>query len=74
LTTHTSLLLPNSLTSGVWFLTVTIYTGYNQPPGSNGLAQAFQAAFIIMAVVIALNIIVRVVAARYQKRLEGLFQ
>ena len=52
LTTHTSLLLPNSLTSGVWFLTYTIYTGYNQPPGSNGLAQAFQAAFLIMVVVL----------------------
>jgi phosphate transport system permease protein len=74
LTTHTSLLVPTSLTSGVWFLTVTIYNGYSEPPGNNGLAQAFQAAFLIMVVVIALNIVVRVVAARYQKRLEGLYQ
>jgi len=74
LTTHTSLLVPQSIYSGVTFLTYLVYTGYNLPPGENGLAKAFQAAFLIMVIVIALNIVVRIIAARYRKRLEGLFQ
>ncbi|HYA58057.1 MAG TPA: ABC transporter permease subunit [Thermoplasmata archaeon] len=74
LTTHTSLLLPSSVYSGVTFLTYLIYTGYSNAPGNNGLNQAFQAAFLIVVIVIALNIAVRIIAARYRKRLEGLFQ
>jgi phosphate transport system permease protein len=74
LTTHTSLLVPHSIYSGVTFLTYLIWTGYNQPAGDNGLSQAFEAAFLVMVIVIALNIVVRIIAARYRKRLEGLFQ
>ncbi len=77
LTTLPSLLVPSSLNSGVTFLTYLIYDGFNHPstgPGSNELAKAFEAAFLVMMIVIALNVVVRVFAARYKKRLEGLYQ
>ncbi|MGD0257533.1 MAG: ABC transporter permease subunit [Thermoplasmata archaeon] len=74
LTTTAGKLAPTSLTSPVTFLTAIIWDGFNQGSGSPFFVLAFQAAFLLMVVVVALNIVVRVVAARYQKRLEGLYQ
>ena len=73
LTVQPGILLPQSLLSPATYMTYLIYTGYNQPP-SVALDVAFQAAFLIIVVVLALNVVVRIVAARYRKRLEGLYQ
>ncbi len=71
LTTQPGVALPHSWTSPVTFLTVIIWSDY-QTAGLQTLA--WQAAFLLLVVVIALNVVIRFVAARYQKRLEGLFQ
>jgi phosphate transport system permease protein len=73
-TTTQSVVVPSSIYSPVTFLTALIWTSYSSPGGSTAIALAFQAAFILLIVVIGLNIVVRLVSARYQKRLEGLFQ
>jgi phosphate transport system permease protein len=74
LTTTAGKLAPDSLNSPVTFLTTLIWSGFNQGTDSPFFVLAFQAAFLLMVVVVGLNIVVRVVAARYQKRLEGLYQ
>ena len=74
LTTTASVLVPPTLFSPVTFLTGTIWANFSQPIGSPAIALAFQAAFILLLVVISLNIVVRVISARFQKRLEGLYQ
>jgi phosphate transport system permease protein len=74
LTTTAGKLAPDSLTSPVTFMTTLIWTGFNQGANSPYFVLAFQAAFLLMVVVVGLNVVVRVVAARYQKRLEGLYQ
>jgi phosphate transport system permease protein len=73
LTVQPGILVPSTLLSPATYLTALIWTGFNQPP-SVALTVAFQAAFLIIVVVLALNVVVRVVAARYRKRLEGLYQ
>src|SRR5580658_9962001 len=74
MTTTAGKLAPDSLSSPVTFMTTLIWTGFNQGASSPFFVLAFQAAFLLMAVVVGLNVVVRVVAARYQKRLEGLYQ
>lgn len=74
LTTTASVITPPTLFSPVTFLTATIWSDFSQPAGSPELALAFQAAFLLLIVVVGLNILVRVISARYQKRLEGLYQ
>jgi phosphate transport system permease protein len=74
LTTTFSNILPQTLTSPVTFLTATIWANFSQPANTPGLALAFQAALILLLAVVAINIVVRLIAARYQKRLEGLYQ
>ncbi len=74
LTTTNSVILPNSLFGPVAFLTATIWENFSAPAGTPGLAIALQAAFLLLVVVVALNIVVRLIAARYRKRLEGLYQ
>jgi len=74
LTTTQSVIFPPTIYSPVTFLTGTIWENFSQPAGSPSLALAFQAALILLVVVVALNILVRVISARYQKRLEGLYQ
>ena len=74
LTTTPSVLLPTSIYSPVTFLTATIWENFSQPAGSTSIALAFQAAFLLLIVVVSLNIVVRIISARYQRRLEGLFQ
>ncbi|MGA9839290.1 MAG: ABC transporter permease subunit [Thermoplasmata archaeon] len=74
LTVQPGLLVPSGLLQPAVYMTYLIWTGFNQPANSVALTLAFQAAFLIIVVVLALNIVVRVVAARYRKRLEGLYQ
>ena len=74
LTTSVGKLLPQTLQSPVSFLTGFIWINFSQPNGSPLQILAFQAAFILMLVVVGLNIVVRVISARYRKRLEGLYQ
>lgn len=74
LTVATNVAVPTSLTQGATYLTYLIWTGYQFGPGSIELALAFEAAFLIVIVVVALNIVVRIIAARYRRRLEGLYQ
>jgi phosphate transport system permease protein len=73
LTSTHSVIVPPTLFSPVTFLTASIWLNFSQPPGP-ALALAFQAAFLVLMVVVALNIVVRIISARYQKRLEGLYQ
>jgi phosphate transport system permease protein len=74
LTTQPGVLIPSGLSQPATYMTSLIWTGFNQPGGSTALLVAFQAAFLIVVVVLILNIVVRVIAARYRKRLEGLYQ
>ena len=46
-------------------------TGYILP---SAIHLAFQAAFLLLVIVVGLNILVRIVAARSRRRLQGLFQ
>jgi phosphate transport system permease protein len=73
LTVQPGVLLPSSLLSPALFGTYLIWTGFDQPPGV-ALTLAFQTAFLIIVVVLVLNVLVRVISARYRKRLEGLYQ
>ncbi|HTP54378.1 MAG TPA: ABC transporter permease subunit [Thermoplasmata archaeon] len=73
LTTTHGVLIPPTIYSPVSFLTGLIWSDFSSP-GSGLQAVAFQAAFLLMVVVVALNIVVRIVSARYRKRLEGLYQ
>jgi len=74
LTTTLSTTLPNTLYSPVSFLTALIWENYSQPAGSPLVDLAFQAAFLLIVVVIALNVVVRLISRRFEKRLEGLYQ
>jgi phosphate transport system permease protein len=74
LTTTGSKILPQTLFSPVTFLTALIWENFSYPAGSPAIDLAFQAAFILLVVVVGLNILVRVISARYRKRLEGLYQ
>jgi phosphate transport system permease protein len=74
LTTTASKILPQNLYSPVSFLTGTIWSNFSYPAGSQEIAFAFQAAFILLLVVIGLNVVVRIISHRYRRRLEGLFQ
>jgi phosphate transport system permease protein len=75
LTVEPGLVLPTSLFSPAVFGTYLIWTGFDQAT-VNPVAyiSAFQVAFLIIVVVLVLNVLVRVIAARYRKRLEGLYQ
>jgi phosphate transport system permease protein len=74
LTTTQSVIFPPTIYSPVTFLTGTIWENFSQPSGSPTLALAFQAALLLLIIVVGLNIVVRLISARYQKRLEGLYQ
>ncbi len=74
LTVEPGLLVPTGAFQPAVFTTYLIWTGFNQPPGDVAYTLAFQAAFLVIVVVLALNVVVRVVAARYRQRLEGLYQ
>jgi len=74
LTLQQGILIPTGLFQPASFLTGQIWENYTQPQGSGGLALAFQAAFILLIVVLGLNLVVRLISGRFRKRLEGLFQ
>lgn len=74
LTVAPNVVVPTGLFSHSTYLTYLIWTGYTSPPGSLPLTLAYQAAFLVVVVVVVLNVVVRVIAARYRKRLEGLYQ
>jgi phosphate transport system permease protein len=73
LTTTLSTILPTSIYSPVSFMTALIWENFAQPAGSPLIDLAFQAAFLLIITVIALNIVVRLISRRFQKRLEGLY-
>ena len=74
LTTTPSVILPSTIYSPVSFLTGFIWENFSAPASSGLQTLAFQAAFLLMVVVVLLNIVVRIISARYRKRLEGLYQ
>jgi phosphate transport system permease protein len=73
LTTAVSTLIPPSVFSPATFMTELIWANFNSPLGAGYIDVAFQAAFILVVVVMSLNIVVRLISARYQKKLEGLY-
>ena len=73
LTVAPNVLVPTGVYSGATYMTSLIWTGYNSP-FRLPLLEAYQAAFLIVVVVLILNVAVRVISARYRRRLEGLFQ
>jgi len=73
LTMESAVLVPHSLFSPAIVLTEVIWENFQS--GTPVLVLlAFQAAFLLLVIVLGLNVIVRVISARYQKRLEGLYQ
>jgi len=74
LTTTYGVLVPQTLYSPVSFLTGLIWANFSQPQNSGLQILAFQAAFLLMVLVVGLNIVVRIISAQYRKRLEGLYQ
>lgn len=77
LTTTPGVLVPMTWTSPVTWLPALIWENFNQGSSLNGAAYidlAWQAAFLLIVIVVSLNVIVRLFSARYQKRLEGLYQ
>jgi len=73
LTTAAATIVPHSLFSPATFLTALIFANYGSSLGAGYVNVAFQAAFILIVVVMLLNVLVRIVSARYQKKLEGLY-
>lgn len=64
--------LPSDPTS---YLTGLIWLYYSAPTNfGSELALAFQAAFLLIVIVISLNIVIQVVAEMYRRRLRGLFR
>ncbi len=73
LTLQQGALIPSGLFQPASFLTGQIWENYSSPPGTPGIALAFEAAFLLLVVVIGLNLVVRFISARYRRRLEGLY-
>jgi phosphate transport system permease protein len=73
LTTAASRIPPQTLTSPVSWMSGLIWENFAQAPSTGLPTLAFQAAFLLLVVVVALNIVVRVVASRYRRRLQGLY-
>jgi phosphate transport system permease protein len=73
LTMQPGAIVPQNLFSPAIVLTEVIWENFQSPLPILQLL-AFQAAFLLLVIVIGLNVVVRVISARYQKRLEGLYQ
>ena len=57
------------------YLTGLIWQYYSAPSDfGTELAVAFQAAFLLIVIVIALNVVVQFIAERYRRRLRGLYR
>ncbi len=74
LTTQPGVTLPHTWSAPVTFLTELIWANFQAPPGSGLQNLAWQAAFVLLVVVVALNVVIRWIAGRYQRRLEGLYR
>jgi phosphate transport system permease protein len=74
LTVTPSVLVPPNGFSPATYMTYLIWTGFSSPAGSLELTIAFQAAFLILVAVVVLNIVVRIISARFRRRLAGLYQ
>lgn len=74
LTSTPGLLVPSTWTSPVTVLTELIWENFQAPSNSGLQTLAWQAAFLLMVIVVGLNVVVRVFAHRYQRRLRGLYQ
>jgi phosphate transport system permease protein len=74
LTLEQSALVPTGVFQPASFLTGQIWENYTSPPGTPGVALAFESAFLLLVVVVVLNIVVRFISARFRRRVEGLFQ
>jgi phosphate transport system permease protein len=73
LTTSAVSLPPTGLFAPAGALTFYIWEDFQNPiPGATHIA--FQAAFLLLIIVIGLNVLVRYIGARSRRRLEGLFQ
>ena len=73
LTTNQYSLPPTGLFSKAGALPLDIWGAYQNPlPGI--VTAAFQSAFLLLVIVVGLNVIVRIVAVRSRRRLEGLYQ
>jgi len=72
-TMQPGVLVPQNLFSPAKTLTMVIWENFQSPLAANQVL-AFEAAFLLLVIVLALNVVVRVISARYQKRLEGLYQ
>jgi phosphate transport system permease protein len=73
LTTEPGVLVPANLFAPVTVLTEVIWENFSSPLPVLKLL-ALQAAFLLLVIVIGLNVVVRLISRRYQKRLEGLYQ
>lgn len=73
MTTLQTELPPTGLFAPAGSLPFYIWSGYSSIFPSQ-IHLAFEAAFLLLAIVIALNVVVRFIAARARRRLEGLFQ
>jgi phosphate transport system permease protein len=74
LTTNQYSLPPTGLFSKAGALPLNIWGAYQNPVSPSIVTLAFQAAFLLLVVVVGLNVIVRIISARSRRRLEGLFQ
>lgn len=64
---------PSSLFQPSAFLTGAIWQFYDAPIGEGTLhTLAFQAALLLLVMVISLNVVIQVIAERYRRRLQGL--
>ena len=64
-----------SLMQPTCFLTGAIWLFYDFPASEGSfLTLAFQAAFLCIVIVLALNIVVQILSDRYRQKLKGLFQ
>lgn len=73
LTTSQTVLPPTGLLAPSNALPFYIWDGFASSFQSQ-VRLAFQASFLLLTIVVGLNVLVRVIAARARRRLEGLFQ
>ncbi len=65
---------PTNLSEPTGYLTGLIWNYYDEPlTFGTEVTLAFQAAFLLIAIVVAMNVIVRIYAERSRKKLEGLY-
>ncbi|MGI0071557.1 MAG: PstA family ABC transporter permease [Thermoplasmata archaeon] len=73
LTTAASRIPPQTLFSPVSWMAALVWENYAQAPSTGLPTVAFQAAFLLLVVVVALNLVVRAISSRYRRRLRGLY-